>query len=277
MSIDGLDISDLGGSPPGNQITLQQAYDLSGSLIERRRTKLGPVVGLKGGLTNRSVWQLFNVDAPAMGPIYEGTVFHLADRRTCRAGAFAEPRIEPELVFRLKSLPDPDMSPSELLACVDALAHAFEIVQTPYPGWKFTAAQAVAVGAFHGAMFHGPWLRVPTASDSVRRLTEQLSRFEVSLFCIDEREDQEGGRKLLERAPASNVLGNPLNTLSYLAAETRKYKYPYLLRVGDLVLTGTITNAYPIRASQRWFTEVSALCWDDGAAWRVTGIDLDIV
>ena len=56
----------------------------------------------------------------------------------------AEPRIEPEIVFRLAAAPTPDMDERALLGCIDAVAHGFEVVQSIFPGWGFTAPDAVA-------------------------------------------------------------------------------------------------------------------------------------
>lgn len=68
---------------------------------------------------------------------------------------FVEPRLEPEIVFGLSTSPD-SAEPDALWRCVEWVAHGFEIVQSPFPGWKFTAAQTVAVQALHGALLVGP-------------------------------------------------------------------------------------------------------------------------
>ena len=69
----------------------------------------------------------------------------------------AEPRIEPEIVFRLAAAPTPGMDERALLGCVDAVAHGFEVVQSIFPGWGFTAPDAVAAFGVHGALLLGPW------------------------------------------------------------------------------------------------------------------------
>lgn len=55
-----------------------------------------------------------------------------------------EARIEPEIILHLASAPRPGMSEGELLGCIDWIAHGFEIVHSIFPGWTFTAADAVA-------------------------------------------------------------------------------------------------------------------------------------
>ena len=46
-----------------------------------------------------------------------------------------QPRIEPEICFKLKAAPR-SSQPDELLACLEWLAHSVEIVQCRQPGWK---------------------------------------------------------------------------------------------------------------------------------------------
>ncbi len=67
----------------------------------------------------------------------------------------SEPLIEPEIVFKLAKAPEPGMDEAALIGCVEWFAHGFEIVQSPFPGWRFAAADAVAAGGMHGAFLIG--------------------------------------------------------------------------------------------------------------------------
>ena len=59
-------------------------------------------------------------------------------------GDFAEPRIEPEIVFGLSAAPSPDMDEAALMDCIDWVAHGYEIVQSIFPRWKFKPEDTVA-------------------------------------------------------------------------------------------------------------------------------------
>jgi 2-oxo-3-hexenedioate decarboxylase len=48
----------------------------------------------------------------------------------------AEPRIEPEIVFKLAGAPSLGMGEEALLGSIDWVAHGFEIVQSIFPGWS---------------------------------------------------------------------------------------------------------------------------------------------
>jgi 2-oxo-3-hexenedioate decarboxylase len=44
------------------------------------------------------------------------------------------------------------MDETVLLACIDWVGHGFEIVQSIFPGWKFSVPDAVAAFGLHGAL-----------------------------------------------------------------------------------------------------------------------------
>jgi 2-oxo-3-hexenedioate decarboxylase len=77
----------------------------------------------------------------------------------------AEPRIEPEIVFRLAVAPTLGMDERTLLESIDWVAHGFEIVLSIFPGWKFSAPDAVAAFGLHGA----PPNWAPSCTSGVRR------------------------------------------------------------------------------------------------------------
>jgi len=93
-------------------------------------------VGRKIGFTNRTIWAEYNVYGPIWGYVYDRTVHNLAEiGDTFSLMGLAEPRIEPEIVFKLALAPVPDMDETALLACIDWVWHGFEIV--PFPDGSF--------------------------------------------------------------------------------------------------------------------------------------------
>jgi 2-keto-4-pentenoate hydratase len=131
---------------------LEGAYRVTAAIRAQRETRGERPVGRKIGFTNRTIWPEYNVHAPIWGYVYDRTVHDLP-----KGGAdfslngLAEPRIEPEIVFGLASMPAPGMDEYALLGCVDWVAHGFEIVQSIFPNWTFLAADTVAAYGLHGA------------------------------------------------------------------------------------------------------------------------------
>lgn len=116
------------------------------------------VVGRKIGFSNSTIWPLCGVDRPIWNHLWDSTMRHAPDAEArLDLTGLAGPRIEPEVVLHLSRAPEPDMGESDLLACVDRVAHGIEIVQSVFPGWKFTAADSCAAFGPHGALVVGPW------------------------------------------------------------------------------------------------------------------------
>ena len=230
---------------------LDDAYRVAARVIEARIARGERPVGWKIGFTNRTIWDEYGVHAPIWGPLYDSTVRAVeasGNPVPCSLEALVEPRIEPEIVLRIAQPPRPDMDERELLACIDAVGHGFEIVQSLFPGWRFKAADTVAAFALHGCYLHGPLLAI---SPSEREdWLARLSDFEMVLL----REDRE-----VDRGSSANVLGGPLSALKHFVRGLSGLEFPIGVRAGDLVTTGTVTRAFPVGPGERWSTEVVGL------------------
>jgi len=66
--------------------------------------------------------------------------------------------------------------------------------------------------------------------------------------------------KEVDRGVAANVLGGgPLEALRHLVRGLAEYPAGAALKVGDIVTTGTVTRAFPVRPGERWATQVNGL------------------
>ena len=70
---------------------------------------------------------------------------------------------------------------AQLRACIDWVAHGFEIVHTHFDGWRFTAPDTVADFALHGRLLVGA--RVPVHDWPT--LADDLAALRVELRCDD--------------------------------------------------------------------------------------------
>jgi 2-keto-4-pentenoate hydratase len=233
-------------SQPG--FSLADAYTVAAQLQQRRVQGGARVVGRKIGFTNPQLWDQYGVRAPIWGAMYAHTVTPAAN---LPAGfslrPFVQPKIEPELVLHLHRTPPPGADEATLLACIDWVAHGFEIVQSHYADWKFTAADAVADGSLHGALLLGE--PVPLASIGAD-VSQRLRACELTLHC-DGQPVQSG--------VGSNVLGSPLAALAHLVALLAAQGPQVALQAGEMVTTGTVTAAYAIASGQTWHTTVHGI------------------
>ena len=158
------------------------------------------------------------------------------------------PRIEPEIVFRFARTPEPEMDERALLSCVDAVGHGFEVVQSVFPGWRFTAADTVAAAALHGAFVHGPLAAVDELG------AEDWSASLADFSIILSRDGEE-----MDRGVAGNVLGGPLPALRHFVAGLAGRPMARGIEPGDLVTTGTVTRAFPVVAGETWTSRLEGL------------------
>jgi 2-oxo-3-hexenedioate decarboxylase len=226
---------------------LAAAYRATASLHQKRVARGEKPVGRKIGFTNRTIWEEYKVFAPIWGYMYETTLFDLTKSDHVDLSKFAEPRIEPEIAFGFSRAPEAGMNEVQIFDCIDRVAHGFEVVQSHFPGWKFTAADTVADGGLHGAFFIGESISV--AADRSAWL-DALSNFEIELFCDD---------KLIDHGHARNVLDGPLTALRHFVELLAKDSGNAPLAAGEIVTTGTVTKAFPVAPGQRWHTAVHRL------------------
>jgi 2-oxo-3-hexenedioate decarboxylase len=227
---------------------LDAAYRVTASVREKREATGERPIGRKIGFTNRTIWAEYDVYAPMWGYVYDQTVRRLAD---VTAGfplaGLAEPRLEPEIMFRFARAPSPGMDERALLSSIEWVSHGFEIVQSIFPAWKFTAADTVAAYGLHGALFIGETRPVAGREDY---WLEKLSTFEIDLF-------RDG--VLMDHGRAANVLDGPLTALRYLVDMLARDPVNPPFAAGEIVTTGTLTKALPITPGAMWSTRLSGI------------------
>jgi 2-oxo-3-hexenedioate decarboxylase len=237
-------------------ITPDRAYRITAAVRRLREQRGERVVGRKIGFTNESIWPEYGVHAPIWGYVYDTTLHRLADL----SGPFdmahlVEPRIEPEVMFGLARRPEAGMNERALLSCIDWVAHGFEIVQSLFPGWRFRAADTIAAFGLHGALFLGePQAVTPENADA---WLAHLASFEISLL--------RGGVEA-DRGRASNVLGGgPVAALRRLIELLAQDPASPPLGAGEIISTGTLTRAWPMRSGETWSTRLNGVPLDGAA------------
>jgi 2-oxo-3-hexenedioate decarboxylase len=226
-------------------IGLPDGFAIAQRLAERRSARGEKRLGWKIGFTNRSIWQRYGVHAPIWGPVWS-TSTELLAHAECKLSlsGLSQPRLEPEIVFGFCDAPQPEMSLSQLQGCIDWVAHGFEVVHTHCEAWRFTAADCVADFALHGRLRVGP--RVPVQDWPT--LAADLAQLQVQLV---------QGKELLDTGQASVVLDGPLHALQHWLRAMAEHTPHWQVQAGDVVTTGTITDAWPLLPGQHWHTRLS--------------------
>jgi 2-oxo-3-hexenedioate decarboxylase len=124
-------------------------------------------------------------------------------------------------------------------------------VQSIFPGWKFAPPDAVIVDGHHAALLIGPRHEIGT---NASEWLHALKSFEIGLFCDG---------KLMDSGHALNVLEGPLSTIRHVMDLLARDPANPPLAAGEIVSTGTLTRALPVRPGQTWTTALKGIALEN--------------
>jgi 2-oxo-3-hexenedioate decarboxylase len=227
--------------PSANGLDLDGAYALEQEIKKQHEASGHVVTGRKVGYANKAMWRILKLDTLVWAHMFDDTV-HLAPQGHCDMAIrhFRSARIEPEIVVKVS---DPK---KEGPSGFEWIALGFEILDNPYPDWKFTPVDFVAAWGLHAALIVGPTMAV--THSNAETLTNQLAEFKLSLMRNGE---------LVEEGAGKNSLRSPALCVAELARAAAERGEP--LRRGELISTGTLTNAQPIASGEEWRAELNGL------------------
>jgi 2-oxo-3-hexenedioate decarboxylase len=236
-------------SEGGTRFGIDDGYAIAREVLRRREEAGWRRLGRKIAFTNGEMMRVYGISAPLFGYMYDRTLSHAAGgEATLSLGGLVQPKIEPEIAFKLRHRPPATRDPIALLASVEWLAQGFELVQCHFPGWAFAPPDAVADGGFHGRYVVGEPIAVE-AGDA-ERLARQLADFRIELI-LDGEVGAEGG--------GANVLGSPLNALAHLIEVLGGLPGHPPLEAGEIITSGTLTAALPVVPGQVWTARIAGL------------------
>jgi 2-oxo-3-hexenedioate decarboxylase len=232
--------------PPSSReggLDLPTAYAVEAELTRMRRAAGHTTVGRKVGHASKAVWRALKLETLTWARMYDDTVRYAEhDEATLSMAPLCSPRIEPEIVFKLKRpLGSGALEPATVLDAVDWLALGFEIVDCVYADWKFEPSDFVAAFGLHAALIVGTPLVVTAAN--VPLLVDALPRFTVDL--------QADGRSVAQGS-GKNSLRSPALCLGELASAIARQPGAEPLVAGELVSSGSLTEAQPISPGTTW-------------------------
>jgi 2-oxo-3-hexenedioate decarboxylase len=229
---------------------LASGYAVEAELTRLRRASGRTTVGRKVGYANKAVWRVLKLDTLVWAHMYDDTVrFAEANDKLLSVGRMCSPKIEPEIVFKLKQpLSGHVLDPVAVLQAVEWLALGLEIIDCIYADWKYQPADFVAAFGLHVALVVGKPRRVEP--ELIPTLVDQLPRFRVSLF----RDGQ-----LLEEGSGRNSLRSPALCLGELASAISRRSDTEPLATGELVSSGTLTESRPIAPNEKWTAMLDGL------------------
>lgn len=228
---------------------LTVAYAVERELV-RLRTEAGrEPVGVKVGYANKTVWRALKLDTLVWAHMYDDTVrFEQKGGTSVGLERFMAPKIEPEIVVKLRAPLAPGLDAAGALEAVEWIALGFEIIDCVFPEWKFQPADFVAAYGLHAGLVVGP-PRSVNPSD-IQSLVEVLARFRVKLARNSEVVAEGGGK---------NSLRSPAACHAELATAIGACAGAKPLAAGALISSGTLTESQPMAAGETWTATIDGL------------------
>jgi len=237
-------IAPLSDSDPG--FDDERAFAVAREILDLRIARGEHPVGRKIGFTNRNIWPQYGVYQPIWAHVYDATVAHADGEAAVRVSDLPEPRIEPEIVLHFARTPPATRDVAAILDCIDWIAHGFEIVQSVFPGWKFRAPDTMAAFGLHGRLVVGRPVPVRDIADCAAK----LASFRIALMRGGEVRAEGGG---------ANVLDSPLLAFAHMAELLTRQPGFAPVQAGEIVTTGTLTDALRVQAGETWSTALSGI------------------
>jgi len=203
-------------------LTLEQAYAIHRTTIASRVKAGARIVGVKVAFSSKAVQQLFGMNEPAAGMLYDHRVYQ--DGAVVPFDSLISPRIEPEIACVLgEDLPGPGVTAVAALQALAGVIPAIEVVDCRFKDWKVTAADVVtdSVGGW-GVVFGAKM--TPVEGLDLRLLG-----------CLLEKNGE-----VVSTGAGAAVLGNPINSLVWAA--NKRSTFGMVLRKGQVVITGSLVK-----------------------------------
>lgn len=209
-------------APPSETapLSLAEAYRIQDELRDALVKRGEHVLGWKAGFTGKAPQQVFGVDHPVSGFLLASGVY--ATGQPVPVSRFAQLVVEVEVAFVMKrDLAGPGVTAAAALLAVEGALPALELVDMRFTG-KPSAADVVADGVYANAIVLGQPLTPIVGLDlAVEGVVYELNG------------------QVAATAAGAEVLGNPLNSLAWIANQLGGRGLG--LKAGDVVMSGSVS------------------------------------
>jgi 2-keto-4-pentenoate hydratase len=213
------------------EMTMDQAYSTQKVIAGKMSEMNGVVCGYKVAYASKAAQAQFGMDEPARGPLY--LIQRTANGSVLSPEMFNEIMLETEIGFTIgKRIDQPVENIESLKKYVKSIHAAFDAGNFPYKtdNQKPTPQDMVAIGTGSHLFVLGP--AVDPQSLILKDLDLKLIR----------------NQETIRQSPASEVLGDPWNSLLWIA--NHLVNDGLTLEPGMVVVSGTAAPAYKVKGEE---------------------------
>jgi 2-oxo-3-hexenedioate decarboxylase len=206
----------------------EDAYAIQDAIRRRKEARGQRTAGLKAGLTSFAKMKQMGVETPVFG--FVSDYMARPDGGEIKMSELIHPKVEAEICVVTKApLRGPGCHVGTVLAAVDFVVPAVEIIDSRYRDFKFDLKSVVADNTSASRFVVGARMRAVDALD-LRTLGVVLEK----------------NGQIVAMAAGAAVLGNPLTAVAMLANHlgARGQEIP----AGTFVMTGGVTEAIAVAA-----------------------------
>lgn len=210
-------------------ITIELAYKIHQEVIRLKEENGDCVIGKKIGLTNKAIQNQIGVFEPDFAMITSKG--YIASGQSVKMSELIAPRIESELAFIFSKDINPDMYPVtniDILRSLEGVCASLEIVDSRIKDWKIKIFDTISDNASYARI---------VVSNKIIPITG------LDFDCIGMATYKNG--ELITHGSSANVMGNPINSLTWLA--NKLLSLGLSIKKGEIVLSGAFTPVFPIK------------------------------
>lgn len=223
-----------------SDITIDDAYNISLRMLERRLDDGERVIGKKIGVTSKAVQNMLNVHQPDFGYLTDAMVFSQGEEMPI-SSRLIQPRAEGEIAFILKKdLLGPGITNADVLAATECVMPCFEVVDSRIEDWKIKIQDTVADNASCGLFILGDQAVSPT---------------KVDLATCGMVVEKNGS--VISTGAGAAALGSPVNCVAWLANTLGQFGIP--LKAGEVILSGSLVPLVPVKAGDHMSLSIGGM------------------
>ncbi|NLW05374.1 MAG: 2-oxopent-4-enoate hydratase, partial [Pseudomonadaceae bacterium] len=210
-------------------ITIEDAYNISMRMLERRLAAGEHIIGKKIGVTSKAVQTMLGVGQPDFGYLTNKMAFSQGEEMPI-SSQLMQPKAEGEIAFILKKdLMGPGVTNADVLAATDFVMPCFEVVDSRIESWEIKIQDTVADNASCGLFILG---------------NNAVDPRKVDLATCGMVVEKNGS--IISTGAGAAALGSPVNCVAWLANTLGHFGIP--LKAGEVILSGSLVPLVPVKA-----------------------------